>query len=111
MNDQLQAHRGVLILVLGILGLVLCQILGPIAWIMGKGDMAQMDQGRMDPEGRGLTQAGMICGIIATILMVLGILFFVGTLVLGLGAAATNGGYSAPRRPARAPAARRPGRP
>lgn len=70
-------HRGVLILVLGILSLVLCALLGPVAWIMGKGDMAEIDAGRMDPEGRGLTQAGMICGIVGTIFCALGLLYAV----------------------------------
>jgi hypothetical protein len=30
-----------------------------------------MAAGRMDPEGRGQTQVGKICGIIATILLIL----------------------------------------
>ena len=53
-SSQFTPHRGVLILVLGILSLVLCQLLGPVAWILGKGDMAEIDSGRMDPEGHRL---------------------------------------------------------
>lgn len=64
-------HRGATILVLGILGLVLCPILGLIAWIMGNGDLREMNQGNMDPEGRGLTTAGRICGMISILLIVL----------------------------------------
>lgn len=96
MNSQNYApHRGVLLLVLGILGLILCQLLGPVAWIMGKGDMAEIDAGRMDPEGRGLTQAGMILGIVTTILLILGLLSFVLVLVFGLaaGTAASSAAY------------------
>jgi hypothetical protein len=37
---------------------------------MGNNDLAEMRAGRMDPEGEGLTNAGRICGIIGTILMV-----------------------------------------
>lgn len=78
-------HRGVLILVLGILGLVgFCPLLGPVAWIMGKGDMEEIDAGRMEPEGRGLTQAGMVCGIVATLLMILGLVVFVGFLAVAI---------------------------
>jgi hypothetical protein len=66
----LQPHRGTLILVLGILSLVTCQLLGPFAWVMGNNDLAEMRAGRMDPEGEGLTNAGRICGMISTILMV-----------------------------------------
>ena len=89
-STQFTPHRGVLILVLGILSLVLCQLLGPVAWILGKGDMAEIDSGRMDPEGRGLTQAGMICGIIATVMLILGLLAFIGVLVLGIAAEAAS---------------------
>jgi len=64
-QQQLRPHRGTLILVLGILGLVCCLICGIIAWILGSTDLKEMDAGRMDPAGRGLTQAGKICGIIS----------------------------------------------
>ena len=84
MSTEGQApHRGVLILVLGILGLIVCQLLAPVAWIMGKGDMAQIDSGQMDPEGRGLTQAGMILGIVGTIFIVLSLVALVFFMVLG----------------------------
>ena len=63
----MRPHRGTLILVFGILGLVCCFIFGIIAWVMGNGDLREMDTGRMDPTGRGLTQAGKICGIISVI--------------------------------------------
>src|SRR4051794_5361388 len=46
-------HRGSTVLVLGILSLVIgCTgpILGPIAWIMGNTDLAEIRAGRMDPE-------------------------------------------------------------
>ena len=87
MNSGYQVpHRGVLILVLGILGLILCQIFSPFAWVMGKGDMEKIDSGKMDPEGRGLTQAGMICGIVGTAIMILGLLaVIVGLLILVAG--------------------------
>jgi len=62
-------HRGVLVLVLGILGLVGCGILTAIpAWVIGSGDLKAMDAGTMDPSGRSLTNAGKICGMIATII-------------------------------------------
>lgn len=69
-----EPHRGTTILVLGILGLVMCPILGIAAWVMGRADMPKIDAGQMDPEGRGNTQAGMICGIIATVFLVLQLL-------------------------------------
>mgnify|MGYP001169415697 CR=1 FL=1 len=62
-------HRGVLILVLGILSIVLgCWFFTGIpAWVMGNNDLKEMDQGIMDPSGRGLTQGGRVTGMIATI--------------------------------------------
>lgn len=64
-------HRGGLILTFGILGFVCCQIFSIAAWVMGHSDMQEINAGRMDPQGRGLTQAGMIIGMIGTGLMVL----------------------------------------
>jgi hypothetical protein len=63
-------HRGNTILVLGILGLIVCGPLGIAAWVMGKGDLAKIDAGLMDPTGRGTTQAGMVLGIIGTVLII-----------------------------------------
>ena len=81
----LTPHRGVLILVLGILGIVCCVICGIIAWVMGNGDLREIDAGRMDPSGRGLTQAGKICGMISVILLIVGIVIQVIMLLLGGG--------------------------
>ena len=63
---DLQPSRGTLILVLGILSIVLCGFLGPVAWIMGSNDLKEIRAGRMDPEGEGTTNGGRICGIIGT---------------------------------------------
>ena len=63
-EQPLKPHRGVVILVLGILGIVCCFICGIIAWVMGNNDLKEMAAGKMDPTGRGLTQAGKICGIV-----------------------------------------------
>lgn len=84
----MKPHRGTLILVLGILGLVVCAPIGIAAWIMGKGDLAEMDAGVMDPSGRSMTNAGKICGLIATILLGLSLIAFVGLFLLGIGGAA-----------------------
>jgi len=90
-TSHLKPHRGTLILVLGILSLVLISccalfglICGIIAWILGKADMKEMDQGIMDSSGRGTTNAGLICGIIGTIIGALGTigiaLYFIGIM-------------------------------
>lgn len=82
----MQPHRGTMILVFGILGLLVCMPLGIVAWVMGSADLKAMDAGTMDPEGRSSTQAGKILGIIATLLavlsFVLGMLLLAGAIVL-----------------------------
>jgi hypothetical protein len=81
----MKAHRGVLILILGILSFVLCGIFTAIpAWIMGNNDLKEMESGAMDPSGRGLTNAGRILGMIATILTILGVVIVVALLILGV---------------------------
>jgi hypothetical protein len=63
----LKAHRGGAVLALGILGLVVCFILGVVAWVMGNNDLREMDIGVMDPAGRSMTQAGKVCGIVSVV--------------------------------------------
>ncbi|MBW6513331.1 MAG: hypothetical protein K0B87_01050 [Candidatus Syntrophosphaera sp.] len=91
---QLQPHRGTMILVFGIVGLVACQIFGILAWIFGNEDLKKMEYGQMDPSGRDLTNIGRILGIISVGLIILGIVFglvyfffFMGVM----GAAASDG--------------------
>jgi hypothetical protein len=76
-------HRGGTILVLGILGIVCCFICGIIAWVMGNNDLRDMAAGRMDPTGRGLTQAGKICGIVSVVLQIVGFVIWLLMMILG----------------------------
>jgi hypothetical protein len=57
------------ILVLGILSIVVCQILGPFAWVMGNKEIQAIDAGRRPPENRGTANAGRILGIVGTVLL------------------------------------------
>ncbi len=90
-GSPLRPHRGAMILVLGILGLVICFILGIIAWVMASGDLRQMDAGLMDPSGRGLTQAGKILGIVATVLNLIAFVFVTIPMILAIIAAIASG--------------------
>jgi len=70
-TGNLWPHRGTLILTLGILGFVLCGVFTAIpAWVMGSGDLKKMEAGIMDPAGAGATKAGMWCGIISCVIVV-----------------------------------------
>jgi hypothetical protein len=88
-------HRGTMILVFGILGLVICVIFGIVAWVMGNGDLQAMRAGEMDESGEGLTKAGKICGMISVILNLIGIVLWVlMVVVFGVAAAAGAAGGS-----------------
>jgi hypothetical protein len=108
-------HRGGLLLTLGILSIcaspvVVCcgvfgvvpaaagLVLGILAWAIGRADLAKMDAGTMDDEGRGSTQGGMICGIIGTVLNALGVVVAIGLLVfvIGMSAASNQRPFPAP---------------
>lgn len=80
-----EQSRATTVLVLGILGLVLCSVLAPIAWYMGNEEVRAIDAGRRDPTNRGTANAGRILGIIGTVLMGLGIILLVVLLGSGSG--------------------------
>jgi hypothetical protein len=76
-------HRGGMILAFGLIALIggwMCcvpAVLGPVAWIMGTADLREIRAGRMDPSGESATRSGQVCGVIATIFMILGILLVI----------------------------------
>jgi hypothetical protein len=60
-------HRGGTILAMGLLGLLCCAFLAPLAVVLGALDLQAMSQGRMDSEGQGLTLAGLILGVLGLV--------------------------------------------
>ncbi len=77
LHRPMMPHRGAAVLTLGILSIVICApICGPIAWIMGHNDMKQIRAGYMDRSGEGITQAGMIMGMVMTILAAVVLAFY-----------------------------------
>jgi hypothetical protein len=65
--------EGTKILILGILGVTLCNILAPFAWIVGNRVLREIDQSNgMMTANRGSVVAGRICGIIGTVLLLVG---------------------------------------
>ena len=69
--------QGTTVLVLGVLSLVICQILGPIAWNMGNKALRDMEAGGGMYSNKGSVQAGRICGMIATGILVASLVIFV----------------------------------
>ena len=69
---------GTTVLVLGILSLVICGLLGPFAWAKGNPAKREMDaEPGVNWTNRGSITAGRICGMIASILFIVGVIAFV----------------------------------
>jgi phage FluMu protein Com len=74
-----KAHRGVLVLVLALLGYItLCFLVSIFAVVLGLFDLADMKAGRMDPEGRTIT----IIGIVLALLWIAGNFLYIGFWIL-----------------------------
>lgn len=80
---QKQPHRGMLILILGIIGiLTTCPIPSIMAWVMGTHDLDEMQMGRMDDSGHSMTNAGRWLGMIFSGLYIVGCVIAMFVLVL-----------------------------
>lgn len=76
-RGRLKPHRGPMVLVFGILGMMMCGAFGIAAFMMGRNDLREISDGRMDPEGKSLTQVGHILGIIGMVIFCLQLLAIV----------------------------------
>ena len=83
------APDGTMVFVVGLLSLILCHILGPVAWIMGNSYEQRCRAMGVAPEG--MAQAGKVMGIIGTILIALAVVAIAGFIGLAvIGAAASS---------------------
>jgi uncharacterized membrane protein YjgN (DUF898 family) len=76
--------RATLSLVLGILGILVCGIIAPFAWSIGKRTLAEIDESGGRLGGRGMAQVGYVLGLVGTILLVIGVLVIVVLVVAGV---------------------------
>lgn len=65
------------VMVLGIVGLVACQVVSPFAWQIGKRTLEEIDGSGGRVGGRGQAQAGYVLGIIGTVILALSVLLLV----------------------------------
>ena len=82
-------------LVLGILGVVLCQVLAPFALVTGKRTLAEIDASQGRWGGRGAAQAGYVLGIVGTVLLALAVvlvLLYAVIAVVALAGVASSAG-------------------
>lgn len=68
-----EASQATTVLVLGIVGIIF-PIVAPVAWIMGRQELAAIAAGRRDPANESTANTGKILGIVGTVLFVLGLI-------------------------------------
>lgn len=51
----------------------MCSLLGPFAWVMGTNTLREIDAAPGRYTNRGNVAAGRICGIISSVLMIVGV--------------------------------------
>lgn len=83
-QSQSSSNQAITALVLGILGIICCGFLAPVAWYLGNQELKAISEGRSPAAGEGLAKAAKILGIIGTILLVFSILwiFFAGGMAV-----------------------------
>ncbi len=87
-----QSSKATIAVVVGVLGIVCCGLLAPVAWYLANEEIKAIDAGRLSEANRGMAQVAKILGIIGSVLLVLGllwVLFFGGMAFLG----ALTGGH------------------
>lgn len=79
-------------LILGILGVVLCQVVAPFAWRIGKQTLNEIDASNGQLGGRGSAQAGYVLGIVGTVLLGISLAFlavYVVIVIVAIGSSQT----------------------
>ena len=74
----------VTVLVLGIVGLVVCQVVSPFAWAKGNTVVHEIDASAGQLGGRTMANAGRICGIVGTCLLAISVVLVLLAVMLGV---------------------------
>jgi len=83
--QQSASTNAIVSLVLGILGVVCCSLMAPIAWYpIGNQEVKAIQAGSSPAAGDGLARAGMILGIVGVVVFGLQLIwiFFMGGMVM-----------------------------
>lgn len=88
------SSRATTALVLGILGVVCCQLCAPFAWYMGSKELKAIKAGASPQSNQGFAMAGMVLGIVGSILFILALLWivFAGGMAMLSAIAGASGG-------------------
>ncbi len=79
------------VLILGILGMAVCQVIAPIAWVMGSRVKKEIEAPGSQYDGRSQVQVGYILGIVGSCILglyLLGALAYVAILAVALSSGA-----------------------
>jgi hypothetical protein len=90
MPNHPQANTALTLGLVGLVGGLLCglpMVLGPFAWVIGRKAMLDIDASGGQLGGRGNATVGMVCGIIATVLLLLGVLAVAALVVVAVATA------------------------
>lgn len=68
-GGQIEHPKGTTILILGIIGIVVCQICAPFAWVMGNRAKKEIDANPGVYSNAGNVNIGRILGMVGTILI------------------------------------------
>ena len=85
-----RADGAITSLVLGIVGLVVCPLCAPFAWVMGSKAEKAVDASGGHLSGRGEATAGKILGIVTCALYALGIVLLIVLIAVGAGLTSTS---------------------
>lgn len=83
-QQQSASTTAIMSLVFGILGVICCGLMGPIAWYLGNQELKAIQAGTSPAAGDGLAKAGMILGIVGSIFFCLTLvwIFFMGGMAM-----------------------------
>jgi hypothetical protein len=79
MSEQ-NDSQGTMVFVLGLLSILMCQILGPVAWMMGSSYQAQCEANGTTPNQLGT--AGKYLGMVGTALLALNLVVTTGVFCM-----------------------------
>jgi hypothetical protein len=92
-GGQVEHPQGTMVLVLGVLGIVACQLVAPFAWVMGNKALEEIDRDPLRYSNRSNVNLGRILGMVGTIILgvglVLSVLYFIFIIVLIGGSSAS----------------------
>ena len=83
-QPQSASTQAITALILGILGVICCGLMAPIAWYIGNQELRAIQAGTSPAAGQGLATAGKILGMIGSIILALTVfwIFFMGGMAI-----------------------------